>query len=63
LAVPIAISIAFFDAGFLVAAHFFKMPGPEIVIGMVSGACGGSCVLAAALWKRAKLSRAALKSH
>ena len=63
LAIPIAVSVAFYDAGFLVAAHIFEMTGPEIVIGVASGACVGICVLAVALWKRVKSSSAKLETE
>ena len=55
LAFPIAISIAFYDAGFFVAAGLFGLTGRELVLGVVAGASGGMCVLAAVLWSSRRL--------
>jgi hypothetical protein len=54
LALPIAVSIAFYDAGFFVAANMFSLTGREVLLGVVAGASGGTCVLAAVLWTRAR---------
>ena len=54
LAFPIAISIAFYDAGFFVAANAFGLTQREMILGVVSGATGGACVLMAVLWRQMK---------
>jgi hypothetical protein len=54
LALPIAVSIAFYDAGFFVAANVFSLTGREMLLGVIAGACGGMSVLAAVLWTRVK---------
>jgi hypothetical protein len=67
LTIPTAISIAFFDATFLIVAHAFAFTGREVVLGVVAGAAGGTYVLAAVLWQSAakavgKLAAAAQKA-
>jgi O-antigen/teichoic acid export membrane protein len=54
LTFPIVISIVFFSAAFLVAAKAFSLTGPQVLLGIVAGACGALCVLLIVLWKRAK---------
>jgi hypothetical protein len=51
LTIPIAISIAFFDATFFVIAHVFSFSGREILLGVAAGAAGGMYVLVAVLWQ------------
>lgn len=51
LTIPTAISIAFFDATFFIIARMFGFAGREIVLGVIAGAIGGVCVLAAVLWR------------
>lgn len=51
LTIPTAVSIAFFDATFFIIARVFGFSGREIVLGVVAGAVGGVCVLAAVLWR------------
>ncbi len=53
LAIPTAISIAFFDATFFVVAHVLDFSGREILLGVVAGAAGGLYVIAALLWSGA----------
>jgi hypothetical protein len=53
LTIPTAISIAFFDATFLIVAHAFAFTGREVLLGIVAGAAGGTYVLAAMLWQGA----------
>ncbi|MGB6538357.1 MAG: hypothetical protein WBF58_20620 [Xanthobacteraceae bacterium] len=53
LTIPTAISIAFFDATFLIVAHVFAFNGREVMLGIVAGAVGGTYVLAAVLWQSA----------
>ncbi len=53
LTIPTAISIAFFDATFLIVAHAFAFTGREVFLGVVAGAVGGTYVLAAVLWQGA----------
>jgi hypothetical protein len=67
LTIPTAISIAFFDATFLIVAHLFAFTGREVLLGVVAGAVGGTYVLAAVLWQGAakaagKLAAAAEKA-
>jgi hypothetical protein len=52
LALPIATSIAFYDAGFFVAANLFGLTGRELALGVVAGASGGACVLTAVMWRQ-----------
>jgi hypothetical protein len=54
LTIPIAISIAFFDATFFVIASVFGFNGREVTLGVVAGAAGGMCVLVAVLWEAAR---------
>jgi hypothetical protein len=51
LAIPTAISIAFFDATFFLIAHIFAFTGREVLLGVVAGAAGGLYVLLAVLWQ------------
>jgi hypothetical protein len=53
LTIPTAISIAFFDATFLIVANVFAFTGREVLLGVVAGAAGGTYVLAAVLWQGA----------
>jgi hypothetical protein len=53
LTIPIAISIAFFDASFFLIAHVFSFSGRDILLGVVAGAAGGMYVLVAVLWQSA----------
>jgi hypothetical protein len=53
LAVPIAISIAFFDATFFLIAGVFAFSGRDILLGVIGGAAGGLSVLMAVLWESA----------
>ena len=53
LAIPTAISIAFFDATFFIIARLFSFSGREIVLGVIAGAAGGVYVLVAMLWRGA----------
>lgn len=53
-AFQIAISTAFFIAAFLVAARALSLTGPQVLLGIVAGACGGLWVLVTVLWKRAR---------
>jgi hypothetical protein len=63
LTFPIAISIAFYDAGFFVAANIFSLTGREVFLGVAAGVIVGTCVLTAALWKRASIYKSALPKH
>lgn len=49
--IPTAISIAFFEATFFIIARVLAFSGREIVLGVIAGAIGGSCVLVAVLWQ------------
>lgn len=51
LTIPMAISIAFFDATFFIIAQVFGFSGREIGLGVVAGALGGVYVLTAVLWR------------
>jgi hypothetical protein len=51
LTIPTAISVAFFDATFLIIARAFGFSGREIVLGVIAGAAGGIYVLVAVLWR------------
>lgn len=53
LTMPAAISIAFFDATFLLIARVFGFGGREIALGVMAGAAGGIYVLVALLWRSA----------
>jgi hypothetical protein len=54
LTIPTAISIAFFDATFLIIAHVFAFDGHEVLLGVAAGAAGGLYVLLAVLWQGAR---------
>jgi hypothetical protein len=62
LTIPTAISIAFFDATFLIVAHLFAFSGREILLGIVAGAAGGTYVLTAVLWHGAMQDAGAIAS-
>jgi hypothetical protein len=62
LTIPTAISIAFFDATFLIVARLFAFSGREILLGIVAGAAGGTYVLAAVLWHGATQDPGAIAS-
>lgn len=51
LTIPTAISVAFFDATFLMIARAFGFSGREIVVGVIAGAVGGIYVLVAVPWR------------
>jgi hypothetical protein len=51
LTLPVAISIASFDATYFIAAGFFELTHREMLLGMVAGAVGGLAVLAAVVWQ------------
>jgi hypothetical protein len=51
LTVPTAISIAFFDATFLLIAHYYRFSGRDILLGVAAAAVGGTYVLVAMLWR------------
>lgn len=59
LTVPIAVSIAFFDATFLVIANLLNFSQHDVLLGLTAGGASGVCVLAAvicqAVWKPASL--------
>ena len=52
--VPTAISIAFFDATFLLIAKSFGFSGGDILLGVSAGAAGGMSVLTALLRQSAR---------
>jgi hypothetical protein len=54
LTLPVAISIASFDATYFIAAAFFELTQREMLLGMVAGAVGGLAVLAAVVWQSAR---------
>lgn len=54
LTIPTAISIACFDASFLVLAPFFGCTGRDIALGIISAGAGGLSVLVAVLWQSAR---------
>ena len=54
LTIPTAISIACFDASFLVLAQFFGFTGRDIALGIIAAGAGGLSVLVAVLWQSAK---------
>ncbi len=54
LAVPIAISTAFFDATFFVIANVAGFSEREILLGIIGAAAGGMSVLVAVLWQSAR---------
>ena len=58
LTVPTAISIAFFDATFLVIAHYFGFSGHDVALGVAAGAAGGLYVLVAMLWRTGRSAEA-----
>jgi hypothetical protein len=51
LTLPVAISIASFDATFFIAAGLFGLTAREILLGVVAGAISGLSVLGAVLWQ------------
>ena len=51
LTLPVAISIASFDATFFIAASLFGLTAREILLGVVAGAISGLSVLGAVLWQ------------
>jgi hypothetical protein len=51
LTMPIAISIAFYDATFLVIADLLDFTQRDVLLGVTAGAASGVCVLAAVLWQ------------
>ncbi|MGP0041501.1 MAG: hypothetical protein ACLPJW_12530 [Rhodomicrobium sp.] len=53
LTIPTAISIACFDASFLVLAPLFGLTGRDIALGIISAGAGGLSVLVALLWQSA----------
>jgi hypothetical protein len=53
LTVPIGISIAFFDATFLVIADLLNFSQHDVLLGVTAGAASGVCVLAAVVWQAA----------
>jgi hypothetical protein len=54
LTIPTAVSIACFDATFLVLAEFFGLTGRDIALGIIAGGAGGFTVLVAVLWQAAR---------
>ena len=54
LTIPAAISIACFDATFLVLADFFGLAGRDIALGIIAGGAGGLSVLVALLWQSSR---------
>jgi hypothetical protein len=54
LTVPIATSIAFFDATFLVIADLLNFSQRDVLLGLTAGAASGLCVLAAVVWQAAQ---------
>jgi hypothetical protein len=51
LTLPVAISIASFDATFFIAADLFGLTAREMLLGVIAGAVSGVSVLAAVLWQ------------
>ena len=51
LTVPIAISIAFFDATFLAIADLLNFSQHDVSLGLAAGGASGVCVLAAVVWQ------------
>ena len=51
LTLPVAISIASFDATFFIAADLFELTTREMLLGIVAGAVSGVSVLGAVLWQ------------
>lgn len=51
LTLPVAISIASFDATFFIAADLFDLTVREMLLGIVAGAVSGMSVLGAVLWQ------------
>jgi hypothetical protein len=51
LTLPVAISIASFDATYFIAADFFELTQREMLLGMAAGAIGGLAVLVAVVWQ------------
>jgi hypothetical protein len=62
LVVPIAISIAFFDATFFLIANIVGFSEREIFLGVIAGAAGGTSVLVAVLWQSARNAAARVTS-
>jgi hypothetical protein len=54
LTLPVAISIAYFDATFFIAAGIFGLSAREVLLGTIAGAVGGLSVLAAVLRQSAR---------
>jgi hypothetical protein len=54
LTLPVAISIASFDATFFIAADLFELTSREMLLGIVAGAVSGVSVLAAVVWQSAR---------
>jgi hypothetical protein len=54
LTLPVAISIASFDATFFIAAGFFELNQREMLLGIIAGAVGGLAVLGAVVWQSAR---------
>lgn len=63
LTVPIAVSIAFFDATFLVIAVALDFSQRDVLLGMSAGAASGFCILAAVVWQSARKSQLPLASE
>ena len=53
LTLPIAISIASFDATFFFIRDIFGFTSREVLLGIIAGAAGGLSVLVAVLWQSA----------
>ncbi len=49
LTLPIAISIAYFDATFFTATDIFGLTSRDVLLGIIAGAAGGLTVLVAVL--------------
>ena len=62
LTVPTAISIAFFDATFLLIADYYGFSGRDVLLGVVAGAVGGMYVLVAMLWRMSRSVEAPVAS-
>jgi len=62
LTLPVAISIASFDATFFIAASLFGLTAREILLGVVAGAISGLSVLGAVLWQSTRNAASPAKS-
>jgi len=54
LTLPIAISIASFEATFFVGGSILGLTEREVVLGILAGAAGGLSVIIAVLWQSAR---------